>query len=260
MTRKRRPERYFKDSNRPVIPLLNEYPDGHIVEPHDHRRHQLLYGSSGVVAVGTPQGTWVMPPERGIWIPGGVTHDVKMLGAVTMHSLYFEPGEIGNMPAHCQVLGISPFMRSLIAEAVQLPDEYDVTGRAAALMTLIQHEIQVLPRLALSLPFPGHEALAKRCRSFLEQPHIRQTIDDWSRGLNMSRRSFTRFFKKETGLSFVQWRQQACIVSALPRLVAGEAVTSVAIDLGYDNPAAFTAMFKRILGASPRTYLGLNVR
>jgi AraC-like DNA-binding protein len=74
----------------------------------------------------------------------------------------------------------------------------------------------------------------------------------------MSRRTFTRVFRRETGLSFTMWRQQACLVAALPRLVAGEPVTRVAVDLGYDNPAAFTTMFKRVLGASPRAYLAQN--
>ena len=71
----------------------------------------------------------------------------------------------------------------------------------------------------------------------------------------MSRRAFTRLFRPETGTSFVAWRQQACLLAALPRLIAGEPVTLVALDLGYDNPAAFTAMFKRSLGLSPRHYL-----
>jgi AraC-like DNA-binding protein len=71
----------------------------------------------------------------------------------------------------------------------------------------------------------------------------------------MSRRNFTRMFRQETGLSFVEWRQQACLVAALPRLGAGETVTSVAMALGYDNPAAFTAMFKRLLGVPPRRYV-----
>jgi AraC-like DNA-binding protein len=77
--------------------------------------------------------------------------------------------------------------------------------------------------------------------------------------LGMSRRAFTRQFKRETGLSFVSWRQQACLFAALPRLVAGEPVTTVAIDLGYENPASFTTMFKRILGAPPRDYLRKNI-
>jgi AraC-like DNA-binding protein len=40
----------------------------------------------------------------------------------------------------------------------------------------------------------------------------------------------------------------------MPRLAADEAVTTVALDLGYDSPAAFTTMFKRLLGVPPRRY------
>jgi AraC-like DNA-binding protein len=102
---------------------------------------------------------------------------------------------------------------------------------------------------------PAHPALARRCREFLAKPTPHDTIDAWSQAAGMSRRAFTRLFRHETGLSFASWRQQACLVAALPRLINGEPVTLVALDLGYDNPAAFTAMFKRLLGASPRNYL-----
>jgi methylphosphotriester-DNA--protein-cysteine methyltransferase len=44
------------------------------------------------------------------------------------------------------------------------------------------------------------------------------------------------------------------LFTALPRLAAGESVTTVAFDLGYESVAAFTTMFKRMLGAPPRTY------
>ncbi|MFP3747847.1 AraC family transcriptional regulator, partial [Achromobacter sp. SIMBA_011] len=63
-----------------------------------------------------------------------------------------------------------------------------------------------------------------------------------------------RLFRKELGLSFVTWRQQACIFASLPRLAAGEAVTNVALDAGYENIPAFTTMFRRMLGSSPRAY------
>ena len=46
--------------------------DGHVIAPHRHRRSQLLYGASGAVMVTTAFGTWVVPPQRGMWIPGGV--------------------------------------------------------------------------------------------------------------------------------------------------------------------------------------------
>lgn len=248
-------ERFLGDRQRPVVPLRNDYADGLVIPPHAHRRHQLLYGGAGVVSVGTPEGRWVMPPQRGLWIPAGVVHEVRMLGAVRMQSLYLEPGVVAAMPDHCQVLGITPFMRALIAEAVDLPADYALQERALALMALIQHELARLPALPLALPLPAESgALGERCLAFLRSPDAHATIDAWAFALGQSRRSFTRHFRDETGMSFLAWRQQACLVAALPRLAAGEGVTAVALALGYDNPAAFTAMFKRALGVSPRCY------
>ena len=244
------------DVPRPVIAVGNDYPDGHAVAPHQHRRGQLISGASGVVVLATPSGTWVMPPQRGMWIPPGTVHDVRMVGVVSMQSLYLEPEMTQGMPDGCQVVGISPFMRSLMTEALDLPIDYDPGSRAGAVMALLQHEMRRLPVLPLSLPYPAHNSLAARCRQFLRDPMVHETIEDWSEPLGMSRRAFTRLFRRETGLSFVAWRQQACLVAALPLLAAGEPVTSVALALGYDNPAAFTTMFKRVLGTSPRAYLG----
>jgi AraC-like DNA-binding protein len=240
---------------RPIYAVGHDYMPDQLIKAHMHRRCQLLYAEGGAVLVSTNQGAWVMPPQRGLWIPAGVSHEVQMLGVVSTRSLYIEPGAAAGMPHHCQVVEISSFMRGLLHEAVDLPAEYETEGRAGALMTLILHEITRLPALPLSIPFPTHEALARRCRAFLEKPTPHETIDEWAKATAMSRRSFTRLFKRETGLSFALWRQQACLVAALPRLAAGEPVTGVAVDLGYDNPAAFTAMFKRALGSSPREYL-----
>lgn len=245
----------FDHVPRPIIAVGNQFHDGQGFPAHAHRRSQLLYGASGVVRVATAHGAWVMPPQRGMWIPAGIVHDVRMLGSVQTCSLYLEPAACGGMPSRCEVLGISSFMRSLVTEAVDVPAEYDPDSRAGALMTLIQHEMRRLPVLPLSLPFPAHPQLGERCRRFLAEPSPHETIEQWSSSLHMSRRGFTRLFRQEVGISFATWRQQACLMAALPRLVAGEPVTTVAIDLGYENPAAFTAMFKRVLGTAPRQYL-----
>ena len=72
--------------------------------------------------------------------------------------------------------------------------------------------------------------------------------------LHLNRRSFTRLFRRETGMSFAEWRQQACLAMALQRLVAGVSVTEIAFDLGYDTPASFSTMFRRVLGVPPSRY------
>jgi len=71
----------------------------------------------------------------------------------------------------------------------------------------------------------------------------------------MSRRSFTRAFQRETGVSLSVWRRQATLLAALPLLARGVSVTEVALDLGYESAPAFTTMFRRMLGVAPRTYL-----
>jgi AraC-like DNA-binding protein len=243
---------------RSIIAIGARYPDGHVIEPHHHRRGQLISGATGVVVLTTPEGTYVMPPQRGMWIPPATQHHVRVVGAVLMQNLYLEPGAVPGMPAQCQVVGISPFMRGLMTEALSLPIETELDSRGGALMELIGHELQKLPVLPLSLRYPAKGALAARCREFVRKPAIHETIDDWAEDLHMSRRAFTRLFRRETGFSFVAWRQQACLISALPRLAAGEPVTTVAMDLGYENPAAFTLMFKRAFGSPPLKYLGMR--
>ena len=248
----------FDDVPRSIVARGHTLEDGYVVSPHQHRRGQLISGTTGVMVLTTPEGTWVMPPQRGMWIPPATPHGVKMVGTVSLQSLYLDPVASAVMPERCQVVSISPFMRSLMTEALTLPLEYDLLGRAGALMQLIQHEMQQLRALPLSLPYPTHHLLAERCRQFMQNPSVHETIDDWSNALGMSRRAFTRFFRRETGLSLVAWRQQACLLYAMPRLAAGEPVSTVAMDLGYENPAAFTMMFKRAFGSPPLTYLGIR--
>ncbi len=244
----------YENTPRPVVAIANDFAEGHVMPPHSHARAQLVYGASGVMLVGTGQGRWVVPPDRAVWIPGGMVHDLRMMTAVSTVTIWVDRAASVPLPADCRVVGLSPLMRSLLIEAIDMPPEYDRHSRDGLVMSLILHELNRLPALPLCLPFPKHDALARRCRSFLQEPQPHDTIDDWSAALNMSRRTFTRLFRKETGLSFSAWRQQACLFAAMPRLAADQPITSIALDLGYDSPAAFTTMFKRLLGVPPSHY------
>ncbi|MGV2904749.1 helix-turn-helix domain-containing protein, partial [Achromobacter sp. AGC25] len=71
----------------------------------------------------------------------------------------------------------------------------------------------------------------------------------------MSRRTFTRLFRAQTGVSVAAWRQQVCLLAAIERLSQGQAVTRVALDLGYASPSAFTSAFRRTMGDTPTRYM-----
>ncbi len=238
-----------------IVALPTEYPDGHRVPFHHHGRSQLLHALTGVVMVTTRAGRWMVPPDHAMWIPTGIEHSVETIGQVSMRSVYVLPDAIDGLPDGLRVVGLTPLMRSLLVELGGLPSDPEPHSRAGALMELVLHEIPCLPTRPLGLPFPLDPRLAALCRRFVEAPSPHATIDGWARTLGMSRRAFTRAFHRETGLSLSTWRQQACLLAALPRLAHGEAITSVALDLGYESVPAFTTMFKRMLGSAPRNYL-----
>ncbi len=239
---------------RPVVVICNDFGRGHVMPPHHHRRSQLVYGASGMMLVGTEHGRWVVPPDRAVWIPGGVRHELRMMSAVTTVTLWVEPDASLPLPQGCQVVEMSPLMRSLLMAAIDIAPEYDRSGRDGLVVSLLLHELNRLPALPLCLRLPRHQRLAQRCRAFLNEPRPHEMIETWAAALGMSRRTFTRLFKKETGLSFAAWRQQACLFAALPRLAANEPITGIALDLGYGSPAAFTTMFKRLQGVPPSHY------
>jgi AraC-like DNA-binding protein len=239
---------------RPIVAVGNEYPSAFEVDWHQHRRGQLLYAARGVVVVSTSKGAWVAPPERAIWTPGGCRHSVRMVGDVSTRGVMVEPLEAGSLGDANRVVHVSPLLRALLEEACKIVPEYDVPGRDGLVMALLLAELRRAPTVPIAVPFPSSPKLASKCHAFLQAPTPHDTIDDWCTSLGLGRRAFTRAFRRETGLSFGEWRQQACLLIALPRLVAGEPVTTIALDLGYESAAAFATMFKRHTGSAPSRY------
>lgn len=239
---------------RPIVAVGNEYPPSFELDWHSHGRGQLLYAASGVVVVSTPHGAWIAPPERAVWTPAGTPHAVRMVGAVSTRSVLLDEGAAAILGPAGKVIGVSPLMRQLLLAACDIVPEYAPDGRDGLVMNLLLAELARAPLIPLAVPFPTSPRLAQRCQAFVEKPAPHDTIDGWCAELGMGRRAFTRAFRRETGMSFGAWRQQACLLAALPRLAAGEPVTTLALDLGYDSPAAFSTMFKRLLGIAPKHY------
>ncbi len=239
----------------PMVALPTKYPDGYFVPPHSHGRAQLLCAAKGVVLVTTDAGRWMIPSDHAMWIPAGIKHSVEILGDVLMRSIYIAVDAVSGVPDYLHVVGLTDLMRCLIIDATSVDSIPQPGSRDALVVDLILRDLHTLPQRPLGLPVPEDARLQKLCREFVKKPSARATIDDWADRMAMSRRSFTRHFQRETGVSLSVWRQQACLFAAVPRLAEGEPVTSVAIDLGYDSVSAFTTMFRRMLGVSPKYYL-----
>ncbi len=239
---------------RPVAAMPKQFPDGAVVPPHRHRRAQLIYAATGVMRVTTLAGAFVVPPQRALWVPPGAEHSLEMRGAVAMRTLYVEPGAARAMPAQCTVIEVSDLLRALIHAAMDEPVLYDRRGRGGLVMRLLLAELKAAPRLKLSIPMPRDRRLLRLCGSLLRHPQSDVTLDHWAEHAGASARTIARLFRRETGISFGAWRRQVRLVEALSQLAGGAPVGRVAERLGYRSASAFTQMFRRALGRTPRDY------
>lgn len=244
----------YQDVPRPVAALADEYPPDHIDPRHCHERAQLLYATVGIMCVITDEATFIVPPQRAVWIPARVAHEVQCRGHVSVRTLYVDASARPELPQVCRVLEVSSLLRHLIVEATTLPVEYDEEGRDGRVMRLILDEITRTPAAPLAVPMPANPKLLRACRAILADPAQNDTLDEWAEMAAMGRRTFTRIFRRETGMSFASWRQHVRLMEALSRLATGHSVTSVAFDVGYSSSSAFSAMFRRTFGAPPTQY------
>ena len=237
-----------------VAAMPKDFAAGFEILPHRHARAQLIHATAGTMRVSTEDGVWVVPPQRALWVPGGVTHGIVMLSDTTMRTLYVRGDDAAAMPTVCRVLSVSPLLRELIVRATELPVQYDETGPAGHVVALILSELQGLQSLPLQLPMPRDPRLRGLCTTLLDATGDQRPLEAWARSINVSARTLARRFQNETGLSFGAWRQQARVLEAMGRLGGGEPVTQVALDLGYESVSAFSAMFHRATGAPPSQF------
>jgi len=245
----------YQEIPRPIGALADEYPDGHVDPRHSHARAQLVYATTGVMTVITDHASFVVPPQRAVWVPARVEHEVHCRGSVACRTLYIESTAAPGLPTVCRVIEVSDLLRDLIVEATRLPVEYDVEGRDGRVMALILDDIIASQTAPLHVPMPRHPRLVRICVAILRDPAQDDVLDDWADIAGMGRRTFTRCFRRETGMSFATWRQNVRLIEALSRLAIGDTVTRVALDVGYNSPSAFAAMFRRAFGVPPTHYL-----
>lgn len=245
---------YVERIPRSMVAVALDYPNGYHIPAHCHQSAQLLYACAGVMTVTTEKGIWVVPPQRAVWVPALMEHQIFTSGRLSMRSLYIKPDVAPGLPIKCCVVTVPPLLRELILHAVTLPRLYPLTGPEALIMTVILDQIRSLSVAPLDLPIPKDPRLERIYRAFTINPADNRTLGDWGNKVGATSRTLTRLFRSETGMNFRQWRQQVRILEALRRLGSEEPVTNVALDMGYNSPSAFINMFKKALGKTPGQY------
>lgn len=220
-----------------------------------------MYAVEGVMTVETAAGLWVVPPFRAVWLPAQVPHAIRMTGRVRMRTLYFDPSVATavDVPRECTVLQVAALLRELIVRVVEMashagpvlpPDR----ARRDRLVEVVLDELVAAPVAPLAIPMPADVRIRRIADALLADPSDDRDAAAWARVAGLSERTLARLFPEQTGMTLGRWRQQVRLLRALERLALGEAVTTVALEMGYTSTSAFVTLFRESLGVTPGRY------
>jgi len=71
-----------------IVSFGRDLAKGEVVPFHSHQRAQLVYASHGAMSVSTRSATYIVPPQRAVWMPAGVEHQIEARDIVKMRTLY----------------------------------------------------------------------------------------------------------------------------------------------------------------------------
>jgi AraC-like DNA-binding protein len=229
------------------------YFSGHVIAPHIHDWHQLLFACTGVMTVSGGRSSWLVPPSNALFLPAGCAHSIRMWGLVNMRSLLFPAALESPALAHreCRVLSVTPLLRELILRVVETSALDTRIPAHQRLLDVLLDELHRASVNPLHLPMPADSRATAVADHVLSNPAAAETLDSLARRFGVGRRTLERLFRNETGISFGLWQQKARLLDSIRLLAEGKSVTEAALDAGYASLSAFIAAFRRTFGYTP---------
>lgn len=140
------------------------------------------------------------------------------------------------------------------AHAALSADDAGPLEQQSALAALVARLAEA-PGASSPRPDRAQPAAIERARGYIDE-HFAEgfDLDTLAAAAGLSSFHLVRSFKKAVGLSPLAYRNQKRVMEARSRLLAGEPIAQVALDMGYADQSHLTRQFQRIVGISPGRY------
>lgn len=222
-----------------------------------HQAGILAHIESGQISIRSESGSLLLASGDVIFVPPNCPHLKQQLGVETYGWCINLPASICRKLQTEIILLQSTEVLLAVGRRISEYERHNSYSKQKKLLALVLIEEIKNARAALAgkVPIPISESLRRVAEQLTSTPSDMQSINFWAKSAGMSRRTFTRAFKSETGLSFSAWRRRIKISAAIRDLENGRSVADIAFYLGYQNPSAFNALFKKQYGMSPSEFV-----
>lgn len=225
---------------------------------HCHSKGQLSYVEDGIAYLTIKNQQFIVPAKYFIWIPSEIPHKLKVSHSATqLHSFYFPKSlgikndfydEFGIYPAGDLIVSIIKFSERWNEEFIDDHTEFYELMKSFYLLISEKKD----NNLSLMLPFSEKKHVIKITNYILENYHQNLSLEFMTLKFNMSKRTFTRWFKKELGVSFIQYLKSVRILKSIELLLKTNlSIAEIANNVGYDSLSSFSNLFFQFTGKRP---------
>ncbi len=97
---------------------------------------------------------------------------------------------------------------------------------------------------------------------YMEEYYMEQiTLEEISGYVGVTPQHFSKMFKKELGINYIEWLTNYRIDVAKELLMEGkDAIKEICYRVGYSDPNYFSRIFKKVVGVSPKEYASNTIK
>ena len=212
---------------------------------------ELNYALQGVAEITIEGVLFLSPPQYAIWIPPGAAHDAAARQDIHYVTTYVAAPLCDDLPKTARTLGLSNLLKAILADFAQRGIQQPESVEDMRLAMVLVDQIRAAPHFSHYLPGTDDILLGLVLAQLQLNPGDRRSLAEWARAAGTTERTLSRRCQVLLGMPFSDWRQRLLLLTAISMLERGDSVQNVSRQLGYSNPSAFIAMFRRLTGTSP---------
>lgn len=225
---------------------------------HQHSKGQLSYVEDGIAYVTIENQQFVVPSKHFIWIPKNTPHHLKVSHSATqLHSIYFPDNNkikhsfydiFGIYPANELIISLIRFTECWNKEFVHFNSNfYELVYGLYHIIPEVQSD-----ELRIMLPFSDDVKIVKITQYIQENYGKNLNIVFMTQQFNMSERTFTRWFKKELEVTFMQYLKSVRMMHAIEFLLKTNlSISEISNKVGYSSLPSFSNIFHEFTGKRP---------